>query len=61
MAEENYTDNPELWIRTITETTGTREIIEDLSLLSDEELMEKANDYPELEQLVINRRLKRFL
>lgn len=61
MAEENFTDNPELWIRTITETTGIREVIEDLSLLSDEELLEKAQEYPELQQLVKNRILKRFL
>lgn len=61
MAEETYNNNPELWIRTITETTGTREVVEDLSLLSDEELVEKAREYPELQQLALNRISKRFL
>lgn len=61
MAEENFTDNPELWIRTITDSNGTREVIEDLSTLSDEELAEKARECPELQQLVLNRLTKRFL
>ncbi len=61
MNEEPKTDYPELWIRTITETTGTREVIEDLSPLSDEELAEKAREYPELKDLLLKRRAKRFL
>lgn len=47
--------NPDLWLRSILDKAGTREIIEDLSLLSDEELAEKAREYPELQRLVINR------
>lgn len=61
MEEEPKTDYPELWIRNITETTGTREVIEDLSLLSDEELAEKAREYPELQQLSMKRNSTRGL
>ncbi len=61
MEEEPKTNYPELWIRNITETTGTREVIEDLSLLSDEELAEKARQYPELKQLALHRNATRGL
>lgn len=54
-------NNPELWIRTITESNGTREVIEDLSLLTDEELAEKAREYPELKQLALHRNATRGL